>query len=286
MKVNLACGCTFVDGQGWINLDFEPGNPAVQQADLLGYLPIDDCRVSILYSSHFLEHIPKSQVKAFLLECYRVLKPGGVIRLVLPDFEEMCREYILRRDNNEHIKADFLVVEIIDQCVRLRGGGELKDVYQRIANTPDSNQEMIEFVRLRNGETLGMGRCHKEENAMGAGIAHQSLIARLILKISNRTKSVKRQLSEAWFSWLIGRLPSAFRRQNISFAPIGERHHWLWDLHQISDVLLECGYTAIARCQCNTSRIAGFPFFPLDVDEEGRPRKGAESMYIEAIKPY
>ena len=80
-------------------------------------------------------------------------------------------------------------------------------------------------------------------------------------------------------------LPAAFRAQNISLAAVGERHHWLWDLEQLRHVLENVGFVDVQRCQASTSRFADFPFHVLDLDADGRPRKGAESMYIEARKP-
>jgi hypothetical protein len=40
-----------------------------------------------------------------------------------------------------------------------------------------------------------------------------------------------------------------------------------------------------AGFEASTSRFEGFPFQPLDLDTDGHPRKGTESMYIEASKP-
>jgi hypothetical protein len=80
-------------------------------------------------------------------------------------------------------------------------------------------------------------------------------------------------------------LPRAFRSQNVSLAGVGERHHWLWDFEQLRAALDTAGFVGIERCEAHISRFAGFPFTPLDVDCDGRPRKGAESMYIEAQKP-
>jgi len=284
IKVNLACGSTFVEGRGWINLDFVPSTPEVHKADLLERLPFDNDSVNTVYSSHFLEHIPKVQVAEFLQECFRILKPGGEIRLVLPDFEEMCREYLAQLDAGEHNKAAFVVTEIIDQCVRLRVGGELQTTYQQIASNAEKYADFVEYVRFRNGETLGFDRIERpvlaEEN-----IIRPSLATRVVPRITSFAPRVFRRLKLAWFNWLIGQLPCAFRMQNISFASVGERHHWLWDSHQLSQVLRACGYTEIIKCQATSSRISDFPFFPLDLDVQGKPRKGAESMYIEALKP-
>ena len=65
----------------------------------------------------------------FLTECFRVAKPGATIRLVLPDFEEMCATYLDCRKAGDHAEADFLILEIIDQCVRPRRGGKLRDFF-------------------------------------------------------------------------------------------------------------------------------------------------------------
>lgn len=48
-------------------------------------LPFTDSSVISLYSSHFIEHLNFTEGKNFLKEGYRVLKPGGIIRIVCPD---------------------------------------------------------------------------------------------------------------------------------------------------------------------------------------------------------
>jgi predicted SAM-dependent methyltransferase len=85
-------------------------------------LPLKREIADLVYSSHFLEHIPYSKVTDFLYEILRILKPGGV-RLVLPDLENMANSYVNLRKLGNHQKADFLVLEMIDQCVRNIGVG-------------------------------------------------------------------------------------------------------------------------------------------------------------------
>jgi hypothetical protein len=68
-------------------------------------------------------------------------------------------------------------------------------------------------------------------------------------------------------------------------AAVGERHHWLWDFHQLEDVLQKTGFIEITRWDSKTSAIKDFPFMPLDINHNGQARKGAESMYVEAYKP-
>ena len=154
LKVNLACGNTFVCGDNWLNVDYSSFNSSVLQANILSRLPINNNSAELVYSSHFLEHIPRDKVDYFLLECWRILKPGGVLRLVVPDLENLCRTYLYHRDQAEHIKADFVVLELLDQCVRRRSGGELGSYYQSLKPNDQADETRIAFVRERTGEDL------------------------------------------------------------------------------------------------------------------------------------
>jgi SAM-dependent methyltransferase len=277
-NVHLGCGPVFVDSPDWINLDFAAASPAVKQANLLGRLPLHSGKARLIYTSHFLEHIPRPKVDAFLRECLRVLRPDGVLRLVLPDLEEMSRSYLTLRDTDEHEKADFLVLEMIDQCVRREPGGELGDFYRRLRDSHAQQADLIAFVRDRTGEDLSEKVSRAEVSANGALADLRPLFERLF-------RGLQPRLRRAWLRLLLSALPSAFRAQNVSLAGVGERHHWLWDFHQLQQALLAAGFAAVERREANTSGITDFPFQPLDLDAEGRPRKGVGSMFVEARKP-
>ena len=88
-----------------------------------------------------------------------------------------------------------------------------------------------------------------------------------------------------WTRAVLQLLPKAFREQNVSLAAVGERHHWLYDFHQLQRLLAAAGFVSIERCTAATSRVPTFPFHPLDLAGDGQPRKGAESLFIEAQKP-
>ena len=252
---------------------------SVLQVNLPEKLPVNEGSAKLVYSSHFLEHIPKPQVMHFLAVCLRVLKPGGVLRLVLPDLEEMARIYMRFRGAGEHKKADFLVVEMVDQCVRRESGGELGNLYRHLRGTEDSasRNELIDFVRVRTGEQLTPLEVSSRQHGEGGGAANRS--ARRF------TQRLSRGLQQAWVRLVLLCLPGAFRAQNVSLAGVGERHHWLWDFHQLQSVLEEVGFTGVSRWSANTGSVADFPFYTLDLNAEGRPRKGMESMYVEAFKP-
>ncbi|EED34277.1 methyltransferase type 11 [Luminiphilus syltensis NOR5-1B] len=277
IKINLACGTTFVIGDGWINLDYSAVHPAVKRADLLAPLALPDGGASLVYSSHFLEHIPRNQVPKFLSECWRVLAPGGVLRFVLPDLEDLCRTYLRYRECGEHAKADFLVLEMIDQCVRRESGGELGKLYRDLTAARAQNLELISFVRDRMGENLLAVRSSPSAAAsVSRWGAAMSLLSRKIISRAERL----------WIRAVMQLLPKAFRAQNISMAAVGECHQWIWDLEQLRTALLAAGFKEVSRVDASSSCLESFPFQPLDLDDDGRPRKGTESMYIEARKPF
>jgi SAM-dependent methyltransferase len=265
-KVNLACGTVFVTGDDWLNFDYASSDPAVHAADLLSKLPLERNSASLVYSSHFLEHIPRAQVAAFLRECWRILQPGGVLRLVVPDLENLCRTYLVHRDLGEHDQADFVVLELLDQCVRSESGGELGCFYNQLRSAPNANAEAMAFVRQRTGEDL---------------MTHAS--PKRLLRWEPAKLVIK--LERLWIMVVLKLLPKAFRNQNVSLAAVGERHQWLYDAYQLHQLLAAAGFVDIQRCSAATSRVHGFPFRALDLAADGQPRKGAESLFIEAQKP-
>jgi predicted SAM-dependent methyltransferase len=57
-------------------------------------LPFADESATCIFTEHFLEHIDYcEEIPLFVSECYRVLKPGGVIRIIVPDAEKYIRAY-------------------------------------------------------------------------------------------------------------------------------------------------------------------------------------------------
>ena len=154
MKVNLACGTVFVDGDDWQNLDFSPAGPAVRRANLLARLPLADGSADAVYSSHFLEHIPREQVPGFLRECRRVLRAGGIIRLVTPDLENICRAYLAARETGEEDKANLVVLELVDQCVRRRTGGLLGQELRRLRSGAEGVEPLRQFAAERFGPEM------------------------------------------------------------------------------------------------------------------------------------
>lgn len=125
MRVNLGCGPQVV--KDWTNVDYALGawickfplfryfnnkvklfntvwDDDIQLHDLTQKFPWDDNTVEVVYSSHTLEHFSKEDGLIFLKECHRVLRKGGIIRIVVPDLKSVIEQY-----ENGQIRADDFV---------------------------------------------------------------------------------------------------------------------------------------------------------------------------------
>ena len=89
MKLNLLCGAHIVPN--WIGVDTDP--PAEWQIDVRMGLPTQDASVTHIYTQHGLEHLERADGVALLRECQRVLKPGGLLRISIPDLDTLVKKY-------------------------------------------------------------------------------------------------------------------------------------------------------------------------------------------------
>jgi predicted SAM-dependent methyltransferase len=62
--------------------------------DLRDGLPLEAQSCEIIYSSHFFEHLSFAHGLKLMTDCYRALRPGGIFRLVLPDFRKSFDAYV------------------------------------------------------------------------------------------------------------------------------------------------------------------------------------------------
>ena len=70
----------------FIGLALEPAHEREIQHDLTAALPYDDDSIAKIQAQDVLEHLPFENVPFVLDEIYRVLKPGGIFRLSVPDY--------------------------------------------------------------------------------------------------------------------------------------------------------------------------------------------------------
>ena len=264
--LNLACGDFYSKEPAWINLDWYPNSELVKKTNLIQPLPFPNNHFDVVYTSHFVEHIRRSDVNDFLRECLRVLKPNGIIRIVVPDFENIAREYVSNMDSGNHLKAEFNIIELIDQCVRTISGGQLSSWRAR----SDIDLETKQYVSSRTGFKYKSYEGNKKriKRITAAGFMRKAI----------------KKISDVYITVIIRLLPKWFQENHLNLTNTGELHRWVYDFNTMKIVLRDIGFLSVERFTVQTSSINNFPFFPLDIDESGDSRKGLESMYIEAKK--
>ena len=91
-KIAVGCGTRFY-GEDWYHLDIT-SHPNV---DLIGYahnIPLPDESVDLVYASHVLEYYDWDEAENIVLpEWKRILKPGGKLRIAVPDFRSLATWY-------------------------------------------------------------------------------------------------------------------------------------------------------------------------------------------------
>jgi len=89
-RLHLGCGQNL--RSSWTNIDvFVPA--ADLALDLREPLPFPEACIATIYSEHFIEHIEEEDAVRLVAECFRVLRPGGLLSVGFPDAEEELQAY-------------------------------------------------------------------------------------------------------------------------------------------------------------------------------------------------
>jgi predicted SAM-dependent methyltransferase len=83
-------------------------NNSIEYGDAIKGLPVRSNSVDVIYSSHMLEHLDQQEVSLFLKEARRILCPGGIIRLAVPDLHMLVQKYIETKDADSFIASTLL----------------------------------------------------------------------------------------------------------------------------------------------------------------------------------
>lgn len=154
--LNLGCGTKTSNKPGVINIDwsiylrlkkmrlFTPILPLLVKGDRLKWInslpdnimvhnlakgiPFKSDSVDVVYHSHLLEHLDRNVAEKFLIEVKRVLKPGGIHRIAVPDLEKACRAYIAHilsceSEPDESDDHDSFIATLLEQSVRKEAFG-------------------------------------------------------------------------------------------------------------------------------------------------------------------
>ena len=274
--LNIGCGSHY--HSEWRNLDLYSNDPNVVQHDVRRGIPFDEQQFDAVYHSHILEHLPPYMGRQLIAECFRVLKPGGVLRIVVPDLERIAKLYLtnLERAVAEEpgAAADYhwMKLELLDQMVRNRSGGLMGQYMTSPA------LENAEFVRTRlGGEFIDYQQIDTSNDEMQ--ISQKPGFWSRIRKLSRK---VREKIVRETIRLLLGRPTVDAYREGL-FRQRGEVHQWMYDRFSLEKLCREIGFEDFRVCRADESNIPGYNQYGLDV-VNGNVRK-PDSLFVECIKP-
>jgi len=114
-KLQLGAGNNSL--HGWLNTDVEPG-PGQAFLDVTKPFPVPDRTFHYVTSEHLLEHLSYEEGRAMLRECYRILRPGGKVRIATPNLLRFLE--LFRQDKTEEARR------YVEQKLRWHGWPEVQ----------------------------------------------------------------------------------------------------------------------------------------------------------------
>ena len=255
--LNLGCGRR--RHPDWTNTDLVPEGPDVVAVDLRRPLPFPPTTFVAAYASHVFEHLTPTEGLALAREIARVLTPGGIVRIAVPDLEGIVRAYLTSLDAATVTATEparwrhrWMTVELLDQLVRRRSGGLMRRWW---SCDPVPCRDLIE-ARLGAEATTAMA----------------ALAAERVVRSRPPLDPASILLDEP-----------VSDRDAARFAARGERHQWMYDRVSLADLLVSAGFVDPRRVGPTESGIPDFARYELDADAGGRPHK-PDSLFMEAAR--
>lgn len=267
-KLNFGCGGRFSDD--WVNIDFHTERRSVIRANLLAGFPFPDSQFDAAYSSHVLEHFSRESGRFLLTEAHRVLKQGGVLRIVVPDLEGSVREYlrVLSLSDGAEKRAlyGWAIIELLDQMVRTTPSGDMGRYMDSIFQ--GTNEDMIKYVTSRTQNTPWN---------KSSAVSPRAKLRKVSLN------KIRTKITYLYLHAVTALIPKSLRDAVIVRTSIGERHRWMYDEYSLKALFEEVGFSQVRRLRYNESGIRDFASYRLDSMEDGSPYKN-NSLYMEGTR--
>jgi hypothetical protein len=122
---------------GWINVDLDLRSRPQVVADLRKHLPFTAACADFIHTEDFIAQLDPDQLRAFLVECLRILKPEGAMRVLTPDLARLARMYLEEPERLVDIWNRFVGVPLMSgtACEVFNLGMRLAGRFQYDAGT-------------------------------------------------------------------------------------------------------------------------------------------------------
>jgi len=281
MKNYLNVGCGTKYHKEWTNIDMLSSSPFVMRHNLLLGIPFNDNSFEVVYHSQVLEHFPKEKAFDFIKECYRVLKRNGIIRIVVPDLENIVDEYKrflseCRTNPNKisETNYDWIILEMYDQTVRNYTGGQMGKFLkqEKLVN----EQYLIQRGMCNINRLIPQNLFFKTKKIFNDTDKVTGLIA-FVQRVIGYTK---RKIVKGKKKLVLSVLGQKYRIGDFRLG--GEVHQWMYDSYSLGRMLKDVGFRDIKIKNSYESDIPDWSTFNLDV-KDGIPYAPC-ALFMEAKK--
>ncbi len=277
--LNVGCGRHF--HPAWRNIDVVSYDPQVEAHDLRLGLPAKSNQYHMVYHSHVLEHLTPADGQRLIEECFRVLQPGGVLRIVVPDLEQITRGYLSAleqawtstaeplSDAERELrlaKYEWMKLELLDQLVRQTSGGLMGPTMQ------SAKGELAAFIDQRLGREVS----YAQAPPVAATPTGPPPTA------TNQRPTARERWAKKLLKWVWG--PDAWKWLQVGqFLDSGEVHRWMYDRHSLRELTKRCHLIDFCVRTATDSYLPGFRDYHLD--EVGGAVRKPDSIFVECRKP-
>jgi predicted SAM-dependent methyltransferase len=164
-KVRIHLGCGDIASPQFINVDARSAPHVHYVSDVTDLFMFSDKSADLVYACHVLEHVRHNALKRTLWEWRRVLKPGGILRLSVPDFDKIIHIYCSSSHNMESIQAPLMGGQTYEQNAHYTAfncqylSGLLKEAgFREVREWNARDVSDHEFVDWANSEITLNGR--------------------------------------------------------------------------------------------------------------------------------
>jgi len=278
--LNIGCGGKF--HKDWTNIDIVSFSPEVKSFNILKGIPFSENTFEAVYHSQVLEHIPTDKLDFFIAECFRVLKPGGIIRISTPDLESIAKLYIKWLDHNIETfgkdlegvaNYEWMKIEMYDQIARNKSGGEMWPFLKSL------NFDQHQFIAGRIGEHLVKELTKPEKS-------RKEHVKNIIMNLLNPRKIIYLLTHNSLFTLIRGLithlLPNKSNLRIGLFRTGGEVHYSMFDRFSLNNLLSKHGFKYVCLKNLYESSIPDFHKYELEI--KNSIPYDTVSLFMEAIK--
>ena len=245
-------------------------------------------------ANHVFEHLTPQQGKEFASEIKRVLKPGGIFRISVPDLEDICQKYIhylqigLEEPNQKNIyNYQWSVMEIFDQMVRDKSGGLMLEAMKKGEYNQDYLDMKYKDMFKPIFETIEKQK--KKAKKKKTTPVKKSLGTRIITLTPQKLSSaLKSRIAKIKIS-----IANYFLKDYLKDKLVLDKNHplvmkeavkWMYDRLSLKILVEKVGFTEFKHHNFKTSDIPNWEKYDFDCSNYAE-RPLDPSVYIECRKP-